>query len=745
MGSALRILHTADSHIGAALPVRPRRGGRRRGDDLVDSFAHVLGLAVEHDADIVIHAGDLFNRSKPSSRALAAAAGPLLKLAAAGIPVVIVPGNHERSTIPTCLLLSHPNIHIIAEPGTVMLRVRGMRVAISGFPCLRRDSARRFASVLEATGWRATPADAKILAVHQTFESATCGPAGYRFRKGEDVIDREAVPAAFDYVAAGHVHRHQTLATPDTEGPPIVYSGSCDRVSFAELDEPKGGVIVEEVCGRLVHRFIEHHVRPLCAMPMDVTGLTRQRIREQIDASVKALPPQAVAQVRLTGCVSPGTLRGLHFTATARDLRPDVLLSVSSQAVEFVPRRTARLRSKAALEALGDPVMPGERIVRAAVADIKLLPTGCGVYALHDAAGRLLYIGKSKNLRTRVRTHLRGKTGANFFTGWTRQIARIDAAVAHSELEALLIEAELIRTCCPPFNRAMRKWNRYCYLAEKGKPYRQLAICPQPTDRGACFGPYRSRKHAESVSQAVASHFGLSECPDQQPSAKPLSLLPGMPTAHLCDRYYRGLCVGPCADRVTDGDYEARVLRRNALLRGIDDTTLRRLEERLEAAPMEHRRTNAFDDLSRRATTLRAAFNQAVTLGEAEELMGGLLLMPAGVGLIKTATPTSDGIRFDVLAEDARDAGRILAKHARLTGSNSGRGLLPGGTRLPRTVMDGLCIAARHLRRPAGQYGFISRKRVRTLNGRDLVIMAFEGQVRLDRSQSRGRPCITLG
>ena len=417
MGSPLRILHTADSHVGAALPVRPRCERRRRGDDLVDSFVRVLGLAVKHDVDLVIHAGDLFNRSKPSSRALAAAAEPLLKLAVAGTPVVLLPGNHERSTIPSCLLLCHPNIHMIAEPRTVALCVRGIRVAISGFPCLRRCSARRFPSALHATEWAKARADVRILVVHQTFESATCGPAGYPFRNGDDVIDRGAVPGAFHYVAAGHVHRQQTLSTPAADGPSIVYSGSCDRVSFAEADEPKGCVIVEEISGRLVHTFVEQNVRPLCLRPMDVTGLTHGQIRSEIEAVINALPSEAVAQVRLTGSVSPGALRGMHFAETARELRPDVFLSVSGRAVEFLPQHSPPRRPQAAMSAFAHPATPHERNVQTSVEEVKRLPAGCGVYALHNATGRLLYIGKSNNIRTRVRAHLRGKTGANFFNG----------------------------------------------------------------------------------------------------------------------------------------------------------------------------------------------------------------------------------------------------------------------------------------------------------------------------------------
>lgn len=103
MSRPLRILHTADSHIGAGWPTRPRHNRPRRGDDFADSFARVADQALELDIDLAIHAGDLFNAPDPGSRTLVAAATPLLKLAAAGIPVVIVPGNHERAVIHAAL------------------------------------------------------------------------------------------------------------------------------------------------------------------------------------------------------------------------------------------------------------------------------------------------------------------------------------------------------------------------------------------------------------------------------------------------------------------------------------------------------------------------------------------------------------------------------------------------------------------------------------------------------------------
>lgn len=723
MARSLRILHTADSHIGVGLPGRVRHNGPRRGDDLVSSFTHPLSTAVERGINLVIHAGDLFDRSKPSSQALVSASQPLLGLAVAGIPIVIVPGNHERSAIPSCLLLSHPNIHIVTKPCTLLFRTRGAIVAVAAFPCLRRDSARLFTTALNATGWAKARADVKILAVHQTFESATCGPGSYRFRSGDDVVDRDDVPSAFDYVSAGHVHRHQTLSTVTMDGPPIVYAGSPDRVSFAEANEPKGHVVIEEAGGRLVHSFEEHDVRPMSTWPTDITDLTRGQILERIEAIVKGLPKQAIAQVRLTGSSSLDTLRGMRLTPMARELRPDILFSVVAQAVDLVPSHKTMSSSCRRVSAFDHLNAPSEQLVVTSIGDLKQLPTGMGVYAMYDEAGRLLYIGKSRNIRSRIRSHHRGKTGSNYFSGWARQVACVEARPADSELEALLVEAELIRILRPPFNRQLRWWTGYRYLSPNGQSHGQLEIWKEPSRRQVCFGPFRSRGFANSVREAVSALFGLGFCPETRDPRGQLQLLPRARTGLTCDRFRHGLCAGLCAGRIGRADIEARIRRRDAFLHGADDVALCELEAQLDTAPVCGRQGKAFENLLHRMKTLRFAFDWLATIREAEALLYGLLLLPGGNGSRKAATLTPRGVRFSVLHKSSADAKRILLRHPRFTGKRTAENI---GC-LPKTAVDSLCIVARQLRKPSVEYQFISRLRLARLDASGLLTTAFDG------------------
>ena len=124
-----RILLLADSHLGFDLPQRPRVERRRRGHDFLANYARALAPALAGEVDVVIHAGDVFDRSSVAPALAYQAFEPLRRIADMGIPVLIVPGNHERSRLPHLRFAQHRELHVFAEPRTVVLDVRGLRIA----------------------------------------------------------------------------------------------------------------------------------------------------------------------------------------------------------------------------------------------------------------------------------------------------------------------------------------------------------------------------------------------------------------------------------------------------------------------------------------------------------------------------------------------------------------------------------------------------------------------------------------
>jgi len=215
MPPPLRVLFVSDTHLGFDLPVRRRSfvERRRRGPDFFACFERALEPALRGDADVVVHGGDVLYRSRVPASLVQRALEPLARVAARGVPVLLVPGNHERSVIPYPLLAERERLHVFHRPSTVIVECHGMRVAFAGFP-YARDVRRSFTALLDATRYRASPVDARVLCVHHCVEGATCGPPpGYTFRDGDDVIAARDLPGDVAVVLSGHVHRHQSCSS----------------------------------------------------------------------------------------------------------------------------------------------------------------------------------------------------------------------------------------------------------------------------------------------------------------------------------------------------------------------------------------------------------------------------------------------------------------------------------------------------------------------------------------------------
>lgn len=130
----IRILFLSDTHLGFDLSFKPRVSRVRRGPDFFDNLNNALMPALDRKVDCVVHGGDLFYRSKVPQQLVDMAFEPLIRVAEKGIPLFLVPGNHERSNIPTGLFTHHPNIHIFKKPQTFMLNISRQHMSLSGFP-----------------------------------------------------------------------------------------------------------------------------------------------------------------------------------------------------------------------------------------------------------------------------------------------------------------------------------------------------------------------------------------------------------------------------------------------------------------------------------------------------------------------------------------------------------------------------------------------------------------------------------
>ena len=325
----LRVLFLADTHLGFDLPLRPRIRRRRRGEDFLANYHRALEPALAGEADLVVHGGDVFHRPRVPASLVHQAFEPLKRIADSGVPVFVVPGNHERSLIPHSRLAAHPGIHLFDRPRSFGLEVRGARVRLFGFP-YQRKVRRTFPGLLRQMDLEGATADISLLCVHHCFEGSRV--EGYTFRNAPDVVRGMDVPGCVGAILTGHIHRHQVLhkdLTGRSLGAPVFYPGSVERTSFAERREPKGylhlGFTPGGAGGRVAGwRFQELPARPMIVRELNPAIHGPADLAREIDGMVADSPPNAVLRLRVRGYV-PEEARPLLAAARLRARSPDTM------------------------------------------------------------------------------------------------------------------------------------------------------------------------------------------------------------------------------------------------------------------------------------------------------------------------------------------------------------------------------------------------------------------------------------
>ena len=329
MGIA-RILLVADSHLGFDFPFRPRIQRRRRGPEFFANFKQALQPALEGNVNCVVHGGDILFRSKVPPGLVEMAFEPLKQVADKGIPVFVVPGNHERSVIPHQHLAHHPQIHIFDRPRTFMLQNKNVSVALAGFPFKRHTIRRDFKGLLAQTDYRNPNAQIRILCIHQAVDGATVGPGNYMFRYGPEVVNTSQIPGDVAAVLCGHIHRFQVLSRDMKGNPlttPVFYPGSIERTSFAEKDEKKGYLIMTfesdgSPGGRLKQwTFHQLPARPMIQLNVHPVEMTPVELKAWIKSTTETLPADSVLKLKIHGKLPRDVLEILK-AANLRSLAP---------------------------------------------------------------------------------------------------------------------------------------------------------------------------------------------------------------------------------------------------------------------------------------------------------------------------------------------------------------------------------------------------------------------------------------
>ncbi|MDP3899487.1 MAG: excinuclease ABC subunit UvrC [bacterium] len=188
---------------------------------------------------------------------------------------------------------------------------------------------------------------------------------------------------------------------------------------------------------------------------------------------------------------------------------------------------------------------------------LKNLPDQPGVYQFYDARGGLLYIGKAKALKKRVNSYFSKKDHDNKTSELVKKIKDMEITTTKNELEALLLEASLIRKNQPPFNIDLKSGSgRYAYLKITNEKFPRIITVRKENEKsdGKIFGPYASgqtRREAQYWANAILKLRTCKTLPKQ-----------------ACLLYHINLCSAPCVKKISETEYNENVKKAEKFLKG---------------------------------------------------------------------------------------------------------------------------------------------------------------------------------
>lgn len=204
-------------------------------------------------------------------------------------------------------------------------------------------------------------------------------------------------------------------------------------------------------------------------------------------------------------------------------------------------------------------------------------PTEPGVYVMKDTSGRILYVGKARNLKKRLKSYVTKRILADPKTAVLMgQVAVIQTTVTHTEKEALILESNLIKRHRPRYNVVLKDDKRYPSLRLNRKhPYPNLNIVRKIQDDGSLyFGPYASALAVRQTLKFIHKTFKLRKCHTKT----------FMNRSRPCLNYQMGLCLGPCCLDVPPAVYNEIVSEVVAFLKGRTPALIRKVKREMLAA-----------------------------------------------------------------------------------------------------------------------------------------------------------------
>jgi len=375
----MKILHFADLHLGVESygHIDPDTGLPTRLLDFLSALDQVIDYALENKVDLVLFCGDAYKTREPSQTQQREFAKRINRLSTSGIPIFLLIGNHDlpnaigRATTTEIFdTLAVKNVYVSNRPDIYQIPTNSGVIQIASLPWLRRSALlskeetknldfdqinqrlqQVLTNIIAANIPKLDPKLPSILAAHVWVSGAQVGSERSMTIGQEHVLlPSNVAHPAFDYIALGHIHKHQVLS----HNPPVVYSGSLERLDFSEEEDNKGFYLVEiqqdKETGKRQVSFDFHPVTGRRFLTINIgiepqdtapTATVLKAIAEQEDKVRDAIVRlQIVLPAETEGQLRDNDLRNAvkeaHYFTIAKDIKRETRLRLGQWTAEEI-------------------------------------------------------------------------------------------------------------------------------------------------------------------------------------------------------------------------------------------------------------------------------------------------------------------------------------------------------------------------------------------------------------------------
>ncbi|MCH7850679.1 MAG: excinuclease ABC subunit C [Nanoarchaeota archaeon] len=185
---------------------------------------------------------------------------------------------------------------------------------------------------------------------------------------------------------------------------------------------------------------------------------------------------------------------------------------------------------------------------------LKEVPENPGCYLYKDSRGKIIYIGKAKNLKKRVASYFTKGDHTPKTLQLLKNLVSVDFFITDNEVEALILENNLIKKFKPKYNISLRDSKRYAYIQITGEEYPRIMLARKREGEGRFYGPFVSGASRDYLMDALIKIFGIRTC-NKMPKRE-------------CLRYSLGICTAPCTAKISKTEYLERVRSAELVLKG---------------------------------------------------------------------------------------------------------------------------------------------------------------------------------